>query len=215
MRPRINGIITIDGPAGSGKSTIAQGLATRLGYFHLDSGVIYRCITYATIGLDIPFEDGIRIGRMASKLNIELVRDGSSPAQVLVDGLDLTRDIRIELVTRTVAVIAKHPEVRAVVNKRLHDLGKHGGIVCDGRDVGTSVFPMANAKFYLDADLRVRAYRCRQSRHLVSTRDQLDLEREHSPLRRPEDACFVDTTRLASELVVNILHDRSLPLLPR
>lgn len=215
MSQRTKGIIAIDGPAGSGKSTAARNLAARLGYLHLNSGDVYRAVTFAAIGYDIPLEDGGRIGEMASRLKMEFVHVGNNPTRLLLNGMDRTADIRTELVSRAVPIVAQHPEVRRIADDMLRELGANGGIVCDGRDIGSNVFPDAEVKFYLDADLSERARRCGQLEYRVQERDQKDRERAHSPLRQAPGAYRLDTTHLGPELVANILHDKAVPLLPR
>jgi cytidylate kinase len=211
----MKGIVAIDGPAGSGKSTAARGLAERLGYIHLDSGALYRCVAYAVIGHEIQLDEHKRIGEMAARLRIEFLRDGSGKPQVFLNGLDRTVEIREETVTRTVPMVAQIREVRALVDEQLRGYAHEGGVVCDGRDIGTNVFPSAQAKFYLDADLEERARRCKQSEYALLERDRQDRERAHSPLKPAKDAIKVDTTKLSAVDTLNILYDKTLPLLSR
>lgn len=215
MSTPIKGIIAIDGPAGSGKSTAARGLAQRLGYVHLDSGAIYRCITYAAIGHAIPLEEGGLIAEMAMRLKIEFMRGTDGKETVHVNGADRTLAIREEPVTRAVPLVARHPQVRDIVDAQLRAHGSEGGVVCDGRDIGISVFPHAHAKFFLEASLEARSNRTGQRPERLAERDRIDRERAVSPLRAAEDAIKVDTTRLTAADTLNILYERTLPLLPR
>ncbi|HVM90278.1 MAG TPA: (d)CMP kinase [Verrucomicrobiae bacterium] len=211
----IKGIIAIDGPAGSGKSTAARGLAERLGYMHLDSGAIYRCITFAVIGHDIPFEEEGRISDMASHLKIEFVGGNDGRMRIFQNGVDRTTDIRADAVTRAVPLVARQPRVRLVANGILRELGIDGGIVCDGRDIGSEVFPHAQVKFFLTASLAARAERTGKHPNFLEERDRIDRERAFSPLRKAEDAYELDTSRLNAAETLNILYDKALPLLPR
>ena len=215
MTARSNGIIAIDGPAGSGKSTAAQGLAMRLGYTHLNSGAIYRCITCATMDHVFPLDEGERIAEMASGLKIEFLRETDGRSRVIMNGLDLSFRITKTEVERKTPHVARNPEVRRVVDELLRGMVGDGGIVCDGRDIGTTVFPHAHAKFYLVADLEVRSQRYGKRPEMIADRDRQDRERSASPLRKAADAYELDTTRLSKEDVLNILYDKALPHLPR
>jgi cytidylate kinase len=210
------GIIAIDGPAGSGKSTAARGLAERFGFVHLDSGAIYRCITFTVIRHEIPFDDVKRIVAMAYGLAIEFQRDTNGDARVILNGIDRTQDIRTDRVDRKVAQVSAHAGVREVVNMLLHRLAHEGGVVCDGRDIGTHVFPEAHAKFYLDADIAERARRRGKTPESIARRDHDDQERACSPLeRKPGVYIEIDTTGLSPAETLNKLHGHCEHLLPR
>jgi cytidylate kinase len=196
-------IITLDGPAAAGKSTAARLVAKRLGLRFLDTGAMYRAVTWKARRLGVT--DPVRIAAMirATCLTVE-------PDRVLCDGQDVTRDIRDPEVTAAVRPIAESAECRAELVRLQQEIGKSGGLVTEGRDQGSVVFPGAEFKFYLDATVDVRAKR----RHLelggdlgairgaIERRDAEDLVRPVAPLVRPEGAIVIDTSDLTVEEVV-------------
>jgi cytidylate kinase len=216
-------IITIDGPSGVGKSTVAKALADRLGYRYLDTGAMYRAVTYAALkkGLDpspaVPAEEGA-IQSLLEALRLELDAEG----RVLLDGDPVEPFIREKRVTSAVSVLSAVKRVRAFMKKLQRRFGESGRLVAEGRDLGSVVFPNADYKFYLDADPRVRAARragqleekVRSSLSLEeieqdqAIRDRIDSERAASPLKLADDMIRIDTTNLSKEEVVDRLWRR-------
>jgi cytidylate kinase len=207
-------IVTIDGPAGSGKSTAAKALAARLGYRYLDSGALYRAVTLAALESRLDLDSGSALGRLASGLSVELEPGG----RVVLGDRDVTGEIRGERVSAAVSKVSAHAEVRKAMLSLQRAAAASGGLVCEGRDMGTVVFPDADLKVYLDADVRVRAERRRRDLlragevltrdELVARlmqRDRLDSTREHAPLARVPDQVVVDTTDMTIDEVVSRL----------
>ncbi|MBW3536930.1 MAG: (d)CMP kinase [Actinobacteria bacterium] len=208
-------VVAVDGPAGSGKSTVARAVAARLGLSYLDTGAMYRSVAHAALCEDIDTEDGERMAELARRLRIEVGE------QVLVDGVDCTRAIRSSEVTRAVTAAAANPQVRAemVRRQRLWVQDRGGGVV-EGRDIGTVVFPDARLKVFLTASPEERARRrAAEAGDAVATditrRDQADSSRAHSPLATAEDAVTIDTTERTVDDVVDeitgLLAQRQLP----
>ena len=206
-------IVTLDGPAGSGKSTTAREVARRLGYRHLDSGSFYRALTYALLQRAIgPSEwEGLTSAQIeAIPLAVEPVDGGF---QISLDGRPLREELRTKEVTGLVPRLAGLEPVRRWLKDFQHRAPEHGPHVADGRDMGTVVFPQAEVKFFLTADLTERARRRLRDQGVhapteeqvtreaerIAERDRTDSERELSPLRRPEGAIDVDTTALGFE----------------
>ena len=201
-------IIAIDGPAGSGKSTVARALAARLGLEYLDTGAMYRGVTFAALRRGIDPTEREPVARMV--LDVELLLE---PDRLLVDGADATIEIRGPEVSRAVSAIAANPDVRTemVRRQRAWAEGRPGGVL-EGRDIGTVVFPDATLKVYLTADPEVRAQR--RSKEVtdldyetvaadLARRDALDQGREVSPLTEAPDAFLIDTTGLTVEEIVD------------
>ena len=197
-------VIAIDGPAGSGKSTVARAVAARLGLAHLDTGAMYRSIAYAALRAGIDVADAKTVAKLARQTTIDL-----GPATVVVDGIDATDAIRTEEVTQAVTAVASNPDVRTVMVERQRAwIATHDGGVLEGRDIGTVVCPDATVKVYLVADADVRAQR-RAAEHSDAVakdmlrRDHADSQRPVSPLMRAEDAVEIDTTHLSIDEVVD------------
>jgi len=199
-------IIAIDGPAGSGKSTAAKNLANAFGLRYLDTGAMYRAVTWKAMQDGITLADEDALAELAGRIDIKLEPDGET-TRVVVDGVEITQEIRREDVTREVHHIARSPRVREKVVALQKKLGEGGGVVAEGRDIGTVVFPNAELKIFLVADTETRAARRHKellergekadySKVLddIRTRDRRDSEREASPLRQAEDAVVVDTS---------------------
>lgn len=201
-------IIAIDGPAGAGKSTVARRLAERLGIRYLDTGAMYRALTWLAHREEIPLEDGARLGELAAEYPVELDTGG----RVSIAGADVTAAIRETRIDRTVPVVARHPEVRAVMRERQRQLAEEADAVMEGRDIGTVVAPGAELKVYLTADEGVRAQR-RQSERPDIGADALatDLRlRDESDAARMEpaaDAVFIDTSDLEVDDVVSLIEE--------
>lgn len=208
-------IVAIDGPAGSGKSTLARMLSNRLGFKYLDTGAMYRALTWKAMQEGINLDDESALCQLTDKTSIELqYKDGY--LTVYVDGIDVTREIRSPSVTNNIHHISNVPGVRHRMVKLQQKLGAEGDIVAEGRDMATVVFPHAEKKFFLDADIEERARRryreFKPSNKKISyedvvcdieVRDRRDTTRNNSPLIREKDAIYINTTDLAIEEVFN------------
>ena len=207
-------VIAIDGPAGSGKSTIAARLAQKLGYVNLESGAMYRAMALKALEQQVSVEDAEALRRLADSTVIQLepVADGN---RVLLDGRNVSQRIREADVTLAASRVSMHPSVREVMVARQREMGANGGVVMEGRDIGTAVFPHADVKVFLDADARIRAER-RVSQNGTHTheeaqrivedlvlRDQRDRTRAVSPLAPASDAIIIDSTNLSIDEVVS------------
>ncbi len=206
-------VITLDGPAGSGKTTTAQAVAKRLGFRHLDSGALYRALTFALLEEGVPEEEwGSLESEQLSELDVEVKAEGDC-VNIYRDGVLLTSELRSPEVTECVSAVAGLPEVRDWLLGVQRSVGAHGNLVADGRDMGTVVFPDADVKIFLVAGLEERARRrllqdtgreptsgeIQDEARRIEQRDQADQTRDHSPLKRPDDALEVDTTALPFE----------------
>ena len=206
-------VIAIDGPAGSGKSTVARRLAVRLDLDYLDTGAMYRCVTFAALRRNLDPEDGDALAALARNVELD-VADGV----VNVDGIDASVEIRGPEVTRAVSIVAANPEVRAeLVARQRRWAAEHGGGVIEGRDIGTVVFPDARLKLYLTARPEVRA--ARRSKEVtdldydtvaadLARRDTMDSNRVASPLSLADDAVSVDTSDLSVDEIVEQIVER-------
>jgi CMP/dCMP kinase len=208
-------IIAIDGPAGAGKSTIARMLARRLGYLFINTGAMYRAIAWQALQRGIAFDDAERIGRLAMESVIELA--GTVDAmRVRIDGRDITDEIVAPRVSQAASEVSAIPAVRRALVARQQELGRGGGVVMEGRDIGTQVFPEADVKIYLDASAEARARRRFEEDRLrglavaslermrveIEERDHRDKTRADSPLAQAMDAIFIDSSTMAIEEVV-------------
>lgn len=195
-------IVAIDGPAGSGKSTVASTLARRLGFLYLDTGAMYRALTWLARRDGVALEDGAALGEVARQHEISFSTDG----KVAVDGEDVSSEIREAEIDRLVPVVARHPEVRAVMRERQRELGAAGDVVMEGRDIGSVVAPGAEVKIFLVADEAERARRRATERPGTETEVAADLrlrdERDASNTKPATDAVILDTTALTVEEVV-------------
>ncbi len=213
-------VIAIDGPSGAGKGTVARSVAAALGYRHIDSGAMYRAVGWKAVEDGLALDDEGAIAALAGRAVIEV------GATVVIDGADVTREIRTPAIDKAAAAVARLPRVREILVARQRALGVHGGIVMEGRDIGTVVFPHADVKIYMDASEEERARRrASDPAHsggptavadvatLLVERDRLDKTRAASPLYAAPDAIVVDTTGKAIGEVVDevmgIVRERS------
>jgi cytidylate kinase len=201
-------IIAIDGPAGAGKSTVARALAERLGFRYLDTGAMYRALTWLAMKRDVPLDREDRLAELARENPVTFEDEG----RVRIAGCDVTASIRDTRIDRLVPVVARHPQVRAVMRERQRELGEAGDAVIEGRDIGTVVVPGADVKIYLVADQAVRARRRSAERPGIGTdalatdlrlRDQSDA----AQMRPAEDATRIDTTDLGVDEVVRRIEE--------
>ncbi len=207
-------IIAIDGPAGVGKSTVAKLLATRLGYLYLDTGALYRAVAWKTLRSGIRPTDHGQVVTLLPTTSLHM-QFHQGAMQVLVDGFDVTGQLRTPDVTAAASIVSAIPAVREWLLPIQRQIGQGGSVVAEGRDIGTRVFPAASFKFFLDADADVRV--ARRHRELVaagrggslettfqdlSARDQRDRTRSVDPLVPAMDARFIDTTTLSPDQVV-------------
>jgi CMP/dCMP kinase len=209
-------IVTIDGPAGAGKSTVASRLAERLGFRYLDTGAMYRALTWLAMQEAIPLGDGDKLGALARKNRVELDESG----RVLIAGTDVTAAIRQSRIDRMVPVVARHPEVREVMRERQRELAELGDAVIEGRDIGTVVCPDADMKIYLVADRGVREHRRQAERPDIGAdalatdlraRDDSDRAR----MQPAEDAEVIDTSELDVQNVVDRIEELVRDRFPR
>jgi cytidylate kinase len=197
-------IVAIDGPAGAGKSTVARRLAERLGFRYLDTGAMYRAVTWLAVERSLELEDGPQLGRLAQENPVDLGEDGT----VTIAGHDVTGAIRLPEIDRLVPIVARHPEVRTVMRRRQRELAELGNAVIEGRDIGTVVAPDAEVKIYLNADPEVRAERRQLERpdiggDALATDLRLRDESDAARMQPAEDAVRIDTTELDVRDVVD------------
>jgi CMP/dCMP kinase len=197
-------IVAIDGPAGAGKSTVARRLAERLGFRYLDTGAMYRAVTWLAVRRSVDLEDGAPLGMLAEDNPVDLEEDG----RVEIDGTDVTEAIRLAEIDRLVPIVARHPEVRQVMRSRQRELAELGNAVIEGRDIGTVVAPDADVKIYLNADPKTRAERRQLERpdiggDALATDLRLRDESDAARMQPAEDAELIDTTELDVEDVVD------------
>jgi CMP/dCMP kinase len=216
--------IAIDGPASSGKGTVARAVARALHYRYIDTGAMYRAVALVAMRRGVPWEDGEELGALAASLRFSFEWD-DDVLHLMVDGEDVSRIIREDAIGTGASTVSRHPEVREALLDLQRALGHEGGVVMDGRDIGTVVLPDAQLKVYLDASLDERARR----RHdellrrgesyayedvltAIRARDRQDMERATAPLKVAEDAVVVDTTDLsipqAIRKVLELAHER-------
>jgi CMP/dCMP kinase len=207
-------VIAIDGPSGVGKSTLGKALARHFNYLFIDSGAIYRAIGLKALHTNTPLDDAAAVTEIAGAAQINLEGDPDA-LRVYLDGTDVTQAIRTAEVSRASSVVAVIPTVREVVVEKLRDLSRTGGLVMDGRDIGTKVFPDAEVKLFLEASPEVRAERrwqeerekgrevsLEQIKTEIEERDHRDRTREATPLIKADDAILIDTSIMPIETVI-------------
>ncbi len=220
-------IVAIDGPAGSGKSTVAKEIAEKIGFHYLDTGSYYRAFTlyfhriYNNQNLEIKFSEWIEKQNLENEFSKILIQTEFLPGgtnKTILNSQDISEEIRLPEVTEEIKYLAPIQKVREFVNSSLHDLAKKYKLIMDGRDIGTEVFPDAKYKFYITASIEIRAER----RYLelkekgvsvdletlkadIHRRDKSDMERKIAPLRQADDAILIDTTQLSKNVVINMI----------
>ncbi len=223
-------IIAIDGPAGSGKSTVAKIVAKKLNFRYIDTGSMYRSIAWKSLQKNTALEDKEAVADIALKTKIELVYSEGGQL-VFIDDKNITDQLKMEVVSRGAAIVAAQPIIREIMTAKQRQLGGAGKVVMDGRDIGTVVFPQADKKFFLDADPKERGRRrfieLKEKNQVSDTdlsiiieqviqRDNEDRNRKIAPLKKAKDAILIDTTKLSIDQVVKKIittinpgHDKS------
>jgi len=197
-------VVAIDGPAASGKSSVARELARQLGFIYVNSGAVYRAITWYLLEKGIGAEDSNRIAQALESAAIT-GRIQDSESRILVDNVDPANHLRDDRVNESVSRVSKLPLVRQIVGQKLHERARNHDMVVEGRDIGSVVFPETPYKFYVDAspEVRLRRRAAQGERDEITMRDQADFSRSVSPLIIAKDAHVIDTSHLTIEAVVN------------
>jgi cytidylate kinase len=206
--------IAIDGPSGAGKSTVARSLAKRLNYIYIDTGAMYRSVALRAKEKNISPEDELALNQLALSLHITFLTKGEQ-THIFCEGEDITEVIRRPEISRLASAISRQKGVREALVRKQREIGKEGGVVLEGRDIGTVVFPDASIKFYLDAESDERVKRryhemvekgirvdYKQTEEELVQRDHHDMHRIHSPLKKADDALLIDSTHRSVEEVV-------------
>jgi cytidylate kinase len=197
-------VVSIDGPAASGKSSVARDLARRLGFIYVNSGAVYRAITWYLLEKGIYVEDSNRIAEALESAAITgCIQDNES--RILIDNVDPVVHLRDDRVNENVSRVSKLPPVRKIVGQNLHERARNHDLVVEGRDIGSVVFPETPYKFYVDAspEVRLRRRAAQGERDEIALRDHADFSRSVSPLIIAKDAHVIDTSQLTIEAVVN------------
>lgn len=208
--------IAIDGPAAAGKSTIAKRVANNLGYTYIDTGAMYRCVAYYALVKGVDFHDENAVCRLLSEIKIKLMPDNT----VYLNDRDVTADIRVNEISTGASIVSAYSKVRIYLVAQQREMAKEGGVILDGRDIGTVVLPNAELKIYQVASIECRALR-RHNENLsrglnsdleeikkeVAARDEADMTREISPLKKADDAIEIDTSDMTiDEVVAHIMN---------
>ncbi len=197
-------VIAIDGPAASGKSSVARELARRLGFVYVNSGAIYRAITWYVMRRGVGPDDGRRIAQMVELVQISC-RLENKGSRVCIDDVDPTNHLRDDPVNKAVSQVSTVPEVRKIVTEKMRNYARAHDVVVEGRDIGSVVFPHTPFKFYIDASLEVRSRRRAAEGQCdeITVRDRADSSRQASPLTVAPDAQVIDTSHLTIEEVID------------
>jgi CMP/dCMP kinase len=212
---RRNIVVAIDGPSGSGKSTVARQVATALGLRYLDTGAMYRAVTWLALRDGVAVEDSAALSRLAETAELEITADPATP-RIFAAGVEVSDDVRSPQVTAAVSAVSAVPKVRMAMVRRQREIIGEGGIVVEGRDIGTAVAPDAPVKVFLTADAAVRAQRRERqdggreaapegvaaTAAQMARRDAADSTRAASPLQQPPDALVIDSSALGIDQVV-------------
>ncbi|MDY0049229.1 MAG: (d)CMP kinase [Halothiobacillaceae bacterium] len=209
-------VIAIDGPSGSGKGTLARLLAARLGWHLLDSGALYRLTALAALRRGVALDDAPALARVAAELDVHFESDGSREGRILLDGVEVGAELRTETTGNAASCVASVPQVREALFERQRRFAVAPGLVADGRDMGTVVFPDAALKVYLDASAQVRAerrYKQLKEKGIganladlvaeIRARDERDMNRSVAPLRPAEDALMLDSSTIGIDAVLD------------
>ena len=211
-------IIAIDGPVGSGKSTTARKVAQELGFVYVDTGAMYRAVTLDVLnhGVNPEYEEGVK--NVVAKSHVELLLNDDGSQRTILNGIDVTERIRDLDVTRAVSAVSAMKSVREKMTEIQREIGRNGGIVMEGRDIGTIVFPDAEFKIYIDASIEIRAkrrYKELSAKGIkieiddltseIRERDRLNIERAIAPLRKAEDAIYIDTSDMTFDEQVSAI----------
>jgi cytidylate kinase len=212
-------IIAIDGPSGSGKSTTAKQLADKLEYMYIDTGAMYRAVTYLALQKNILPEKSDDLVKLVESMDFQFIKEGE---ELLVNGENLSEAIRTKEVSENVSIYSEINDVRELLVKKQREFGKNGKIVMEGRDITTTVFPNADLKIFLTAEIDVRAYRrmlemkkkgieleIEEVKSNLESRDKIDSSRKASPLMITEDSIIIDTTRMSIDEQVNAIYDKA------
>jgi len=213
--------IAIDGPAGAGKSTVAKSVAKKLGFIYIDTGAMYRAVTLQALRDGVDLHDPVALGRLAAVTPVSLQNGEDDRLRVFLNGEDVSGEIRTPEVSRSVSLVAMVPAVRRRMVELQKSMAARGGVVMEGRDIGTVVLPDAPVKIFLTASMPVRAKRRReelaakgsvisqdQMEEEIIRRDGIDSTRETDPLTQAPDAEIIDSTLFSVEQVVNMIIDR-------
>ncbi|WLR46732.1 (d)CMP kinase [Halobacillus litoralis] len=206
--------IAIDGPAAAGKSTVAKKVAEKLSFIYVDTGAMYRALTWKALKSGVSLEDESGLALLLSQSDLNLIQ-GDAGQRVILDQRDVSEEIRTAEVTNQVSIVAKHKDVREEMVQRQQELVKDKGVVMDGRDIGTHVLPDAEVKIFMIASVEERAERrhkenlekgfpsdLKQLKEEIRKRDEIDSNREIAPLVKAEDAIEIDTTSMNIDQVV-------------
>jgi cytidylate kinase len=210
-------IVAIDGPSGAGKSTLARELAKRLGYLHLDTGAMYRATALAARRAGVSLDDAEALGRLCEALDLRF-ENSVDGMRIFLNGEDVSEMIRTPEISTASSDVSVVSEVRRQMVRLQREMGRDGGVVAEGRDIGTVVFPDTRAKFYLDASVEERSRRRWMELKAkgmeepftkviadIRSRDRTDTSRLDSPLRRAEDAIYIDSTDMSPEDVLDVI----------